>query len=60
LLVIARRRIEPQRPSTGLTCVPNGHDLLRINDGLALGVGVLALMFAVRRFIVTSTHRLHS
>jgi hypothetical protein len=35
----AYRRVEPQGPAAGLTRVPDGHDLLRVDDGLALGFG---------------------
>jgi hypothetical protein len=37
----ADRRIEPKSPSASLARVPDSHDLLRIGDRLALGLGAL-------------------
>jgi hypothetical protein len=37
----ADRRIEPERAPTGLARIPDRDDLLRIGDGLALGLGAL-------------------
>ena len=37
----ADRRIEPKSPSASLARVPDGHDLLRIGDRLALDLGTL-------------------
>jgi hypothetical protein len=35
--------IEPQRPAASLSRVPNGDNLLRLRDRLALGLGTLRL-----------------
>jgi len=43
LLVIARRWIEPQGSAAGPPRVPDGDDLLRIGNRLALGLGSLRL-----------------